>query len=219
MIATDYLTHTSLDINVNCLSGLYNTLFLYHHGRRSPDLFLPLAHLIKAWSKKRVCPHSTDSSTKVTSYSLMIMLLAYLASIGAVRDLLVQSQPREPGWISERLRVVNRQGRVLHYMQEFSTGGGIESSRVRCVDALYGFFGWIVEWEPNVSREVVSMRASDDGRMSKREADFERTSAYMVVVDPFLTDRNITASLSNLTAQRFFQVRSAWSKTSTRGAD
>ena len=140
-----------LDINCNSLGGLYNTLFLYHHGRLSPDLFLPLANFIKAWAKKRVCPHSTDSSTKVTSYSLAIILLVYLLRQDLVADLLVPPLygefPPPATWISKQLRTVDRKGIVRYYPQAFSTGRQSSTrSHPGLVNTLYGFFHFLTVW-------------------------------------------------------------------------
>lgn len=212
VVASDHSSHISLDINVNRLSGLYNTLFLYTHGRLSPTVFLPLANFVKTWCKERVSRGATDSGTKLTSYSLAIMLLSYLVSIEVVDDLLALPTRRnhQAGWIEEELRVVNRQGRANYWTQAFSLVANqtSRSEAVGLTDTLYGFFRFLAEWESDVRTEFVSVRdAGESGRIKRRGSPFAAsTQAYMVVQDPFICDRNVTGSLSTATARRFFQV-------------
>lgn len=52
------------------------------------------------------------------------------------------------------------------------------------VEALRGFFGFLEAWEPTVSREMMSLRLGGKARRTK-----PGSKTYMVVEDPFVTDR------------------------------
>ncbi|KAL7411083.1 hypothetical protein BDY24DRAFT_147288 [Mrakia frigida] len=178
-----------LDINVNCLSGTHNTTFLYHHGRLS-RIFLPLAFFIKTWSKDRSLS-SSDRRSNVTSYTLVLLLLIYLVQIGAVEDLLARKYGDGYGWVDQDLKIDPgaRQGGASCqiWRQRYSTGRADGVSEVREVDmveALRGFFGFLEAWEPTVSREMMSLRLGGKARRTK-----PGSKTYMVVEDPFVTDR------------------------------
>ena len=73
------------------------------------------------------------------------------------------------------------------WRQRYSTGradGVSEVREVEMAEALRGFFGFLEAWEPSVSREMMSLRLGGRARRTKPGA---RT--YMVVEDPFVTDR------------------------------
>lgn len=176
-------------MNVNCLAGTHNTTFFYHHGRLS-KVFLPLAFFIKTWSKKRSLS-SSDRRSNVTSYTLILLLLIYLVQIGAVEDLLARKYGDGYGWVDVDIKIDPgaRQGGSSSqlFRQRYSTGradGVSEVREVNMLEALRGFFGFLEAWEASASREMMSLRL---GGRARRTKPGSRT--YMVVEDPFVTDR------------------------------
>ncbi|KAL7409330.1 hypothetical protein BDY24DRAFT_418946 [Mrakia frigida] len=182
VILEDIGTLLPLDINVNCLAGPYNTLFLSSHFHQSPHFLLPLANYLKIWAKNRhLSGSSLPRSESISSYAILLLLLTYLVRINAVYDLLGDGT----SWVDATLSVP-RGEMDDRWEQAFATVGKGRLEMYGMKDVLEWFFGWLVDWEGSVGFEMMSLRG---GGLVERTST-RKPESFMQVEDPFVLDRS-----------------------------
>ncbi|KAH9822569.1 hypothetical protein DFH28DRAFT_839144, partial [Melampsora americana] len=77
------------DLNCNNLLGCLNSALLKAYNDLSPGVFRPMGMAIKLWAKSRgICdPSGSLGPTTTSSYTLILMLIGYLQSIGHLPNL------------------------------------------------------------------------------------------------------------------------------------
>ena len=181
--AKDPSTGIDLDLNVNHLNGSYNSLFVYHHGRLSPNFF------VKTWAVARsLSSSSLGSARNITSYALLLLVLTYLVDIKAIENLFKKREGS--GWVDRDLIVQSKKNPTpLNWKQRFSTGrsDGLPAEELVPIglrEALKGFFEFVGRWEKVAATEMVSLRV---GKRTKRTR--VTPLASMFVEDPFITSK------------------------------
>lgn len=87
------------DLNCNNLLGCLNSALLKAYNDLSPDVFRPMGMAIKLWAKARgICdPSGSLGPITASSYTLVLMLIGYLQSIGHLPNL------QDEGYITQTI--------------------------------------------------------------------------------------------------------------------
>ncbi|KAI0635139.1 hypothetical protein C8Q77DRAFT_1254711 [Trametes polyzona] len=201
---TDPETGMSCDVNVNNRLGVYNTALLRQYCLRAPYL-APYLRRVKQWvnSVGLNNPSTYGKKPSFSSYSITLMTIAYLQSLGHLPNL--QADPeailRTHFW-DQRSR--------MHRKIEISFGACKEWSRPEylrqpSLKAWLHFFGYEFDWNErvvNIRQGGFTERPAHTPRVWGHVRSPHRDKGNIIVLDP-LSDKNCTYPIALSTLQEF----------------